>query len=97
MRVSLKTPDWSNNINGTLQICRNNTSPLISSVDKSPVADIPLRELVPIEDSSPTHHNAVTELSKEVLKSLDHPGALEGIELTHFYFILSLNMYNICG
>lgn len=89
MRVSLKTPDWSTNINKTLQICRNNTNPLISSVDKSPVADIPLSELAPIEDSSPTHHNAVTELSKEVLKSLDHPGALEGIELAHLIYLLN--------
>lgn len=59
-------------------MCRNNTNPLIASEAKSPDGNISISELAHLEDSSPTHHNIVTELSKEVLKSLDHPGALEG-------------------
>ncbi|KAG8185014.1 hypothetical protein JTE90_017038 [Oedothorax gibbosus] len=78
LRVSLKTPDWHDNIIKTLKICRNNTNPLIASEPKSPDGNISISELAHLEDSSPTHQNAVTELSKEVLKSLEHPGALEG-------------------
>ncbi|GFT46822.1 synaptojanin-1 [Nephila pilipes] len=82
LKVQLKTPDWTSNVCKMLKICQNNTTSLVSSNPKSGVIDSPFNELSNSDDSSPTHHDAVSELSKEVSKCLesktDRHGALEG-------------------
>ncbi|KAF8790383.1 synaptojanin-1-like [Argiope bruennichi] len=82
LKVQLKMPDWSTNICKTLKLCQNNTTPLTSSYSKSNYADSPFSELGCSGDASPTHHDAVSELSKEVQKCLEDKtywhGALEG-------------------
>ncbi|GFY12047.1 synaptojanin-1 [Trichonephila clavipes] len=81
LKVELKTPDWTSNICKMLKICQNNTTSLFSSNPDFSVTDTPFSELGFTEDSSPTHHDAVSELSKEVSKCLESKtywhGALE--------------------
>ncbi|GFQ96247.1 synaptojanin-1 [Trichonephila clavata] len=85
LKIELKTPDWTSNICKMLKICQNNTTSLVSSNSNFSVTDTPFSELGFSEDSSPTHHDAVSELSKEVSKCLESKtywdGALEGLPL----------------
>lgn len=84
LKIQLKTPDWTSNVCKMLKICQNNTTPLVARNSNSCVTerDSPFNELGCTEDSSPTHHDAVSELSKEVTKCLENKtywhGALEG-------------------
>ncbi|GIY38364.1 synaptojanin-1 [Caerostris extrusa] len=82
LKVQLRTPDWSSSICKVLKICQNNTASFTSSYPKSGITDSPFSELGCSGDTSPTHHDAVSELSKEVHKCLeqktDFHGALEG-------------------